>query len=44
MTAKDVSLMVSVTALPLAASRLHELHRLPVLDIFFRLHGLSERP
>ena len=33
----------AVTALPLAASRLHELHRLPVLDVFFRLLELSER-
>ena len=33
----------TVTALHLAASRLHELHRLPVLDVFFRLLGLSER-
>ena len=34
---------VGVTALPLAVGRLHELHQLPVLDVFFRLLGLSER-
>ena len=33
----------SVTALPLAVGRLHRLHRLPVLDAFFRLLRLSER-
>ena len=32
-----------VTALPWAVDRLHELHQLPVLDVFFRLLRLSER-
>ena len=35
--------MPPVTALPQAVDRLHELHRLPVLDVFFRLPRLSER-
>lgn len=33
----------AVTALPLAVDRLHQLHQLPVLDVFFRWPGLSER-
>ena len=35
--------MASVTALPQAVDRLHELQRLPVLNVFFRLLRLSER-
>ena len=35
--------MPPVTALPRAVDRLHELHQLPVLDVFFRLLRLSER-
>ena len=38
-----VETMECVTALPQAVDRLHELHRLPVLDVFFRLPRLSER-
>ena len=33
---------MSVMALPLAVGHLHQLHRLPVLDVFCLL-GLSER-
>ena len=33
----------SVTVLLLAIGHLHELHQLPVLDVFFHLRGLSER-
>ena len=35
--------MIPVTALPRAVDRLHQLHQLPVLDVFFRLLRLSER-
>ena len=38
-----VETMECVTALPQAVDRLHELHQLPVLDVFFRLLGLSEK-
>ena len=33
----------AATALPRAVDRLHELHQLPVLDVFFCLLRLSER-
>ena len=33
----------SVTVLPLAVGHLHELHQLPVLDVFFHLLGLGKR-
>ena len=40
---KWIYFLIDVTALPLAVGRLHELHELLILDVFFRLLGLSER-
>ena len=36
-------MMKIVAALPLTISHLHELHQLPVLDVFIHLLGLSKR-